>query len=283
MSPQPSNSSTVSRHSGTTKKRFLFDAHKVAAERFQNTNDGRKARHQSAKRRALLIELASFGNAVGQGACPSNKTLAKRLGWSNPTVVRFMKDLKTLGFVRNVGKSRFGGTMVRELTLNPPPMPSDSRNAMQSDSKPMPSDSRNAMQSDSKPMQSDTIAMQSPNDSPMQSPNDSRSAFELPIKISAHKDTCNDFGKTQTRLASLSPKVKTNGAGKENRETKQCQTCGDEYLVGATCSCPTTEKQTTPVRKIRECENCHGPTDGESVCNFCSDIVIFQGRAEEGQ
>ncbi|MGA7852979.1 MAG: helix-turn-helix domain-containing protein [Candidatus Acidiferrales bacterium] len=132
---QQLNSSTASRHVGmvSTKKRFLFDAHKVAAERFQNKTDGRKARHQAAKRRALLIELASFGNAVGQGACPSNKTLAKRLGWSEPTVERFMKDLKTLGFVRNTGKSRFGGTMVRELTLNPTPMPSDSGNAMPSD------------------------------------------------------------------------------------------------------------------------------------------------------
>ena len=201
MSPQPS-SSTVSRDSGmiSRKKRFLFDAHKVAAERFQNKTDGRKARHQAAKRRALLIELASFGNAVGQGACPSNKTLAKRLGWSEPTVERFMKDLKTLGFVRNTGKSRFGGTMVRELTLNPTPMPSDSGNAIPSDSKPMPSDS---------------IAMPSPNDGPMPSPNDGRSAFELPINISAHKASATASEKPKPVASLSSPSAQVKGAGKE--------------------------------------------------------------------
>ena len=243
MSPQPS-SSTVSRHVGmvSPKKRFLFDAHKLAAERFQDKNDGRKARHQAAKRRALLIELASFGNAVGLGACPSNKTLAKRLGWSEPTVERFMKDLKTLGFVQNKGKSRFGGTIVRELSLNPRPMPSDSSNAIPSDSEPMPSDS---------------IAMPSPNDGPMPSRNDGRSAFELPINISAHtvSATASEKPKPVASLSSPSAQVKTNpkGAGKE------------------------IQKPTRAVRNVTECENCQGPTDGESICFVCSDFVLGPG------
>ncbi len=156
--------------SDLTKKKFLFDAHKSPASRFEMPGDGRKAKHKAHFRRSLLLEYGSFADKFGRGACPSAKTLAARLGCSEKTVDRYTADLKQLGFVQNRGKSRFRGTMVRDLDLPP-----------------IGSDSQPSIPPDSTPTGSDSPPIGSANDPAMGSANDPLSAFDLPTNIPAHQ------------------------------------------------------------------------------------------------
>jgi len=155
-----------------SKKKFLFDAHKIDSVRFLLPDDGRKAKHKAAQRRALWLELASFGNCFGRDVFPSNKTLAKKLLWSEPTVERRMRELKDMGFVVNEGRShRFGGTMVRHLAV-----PSDSP----------------ALPSDTHALPSDSAPLPSANDGSLPSPNDGQSAQGTARKASAHEASVHD-------------------------------------------------------------------------------------------
>jgi hypothetical protein len=113
------------------KKKFLFDAHKAVAQAFEVNGDGRKKKHASGCRRALFVELASFADADGRGACPSYKTLANRLSYSESKVKRYIVDLTKLGFCVSRGKSKFGGTVIRDLML--PSIGSDSDQSGQID------------------------------------------------------------------------------------------------------------------------------------------------------
>jgi hypothetical protein len=114
------------------KKKFLFDAHKAVAQAFEVNGDGRKKKHASGCRRALFVELASFADADGRGACPSYKTLANRLSYSESKVKRYIADLTKLGFFVSRGKSKFGGTVIRDLML--PSIGSDTPQPTGSDS-----------------------------------------------------------------------------------------------------------------------------------------------------
>jgi hypothetical protein len=150
-----------------SKSAFLFDGHKVDSQQFLRPEDGRKARHKASKRRTLWLELASFGDAYGRSVFPSNKTLAERLLWSEPTVERFMRDLKKMGFVVNETRAHcFHSRMIRHLAL-----PSDSTN-----SAPLPSDSLSVPSVNDGSLPSHSSPLPSPNDGPLPSANDGVSA-----------------------------------------------------------------------------------------------------------
>ena len=147
-------------------KKFLFAAHKILAENFEMPDDGRKAKHKSACRRSLFMELASFADADGRGAWPSAKTLAKRLGQSERSVQRYLADLTKLGFCQSRGKSKFGGSAIRDLILpittdSTAPITTDSTAPITTDSTSITTDSL-PIPPDTSPIPPDTTGRKSP-------------------------------------------------------------------------------------------------------------------------
>jgi helix-turn-helix protein len=153
----------------TKPKRFLFAAGKHNASDFLLPTDTRKSKAQSGHRRALFLELAHFADADGRGAWPSAKTLAKKLGWGERTVRRYMADLMKLGFCTSRGKSKFGGSAIRDLTL------------------PIVPDSVPAIVPDSTSIVPDSPAIVPTNGTPIVPSNGSQPALDLPTKASAHQ------------------------------------------------------------------------------------------------
>jgi len=151
------------------KRKFLFAAHKCDSHLFEMADDGRKTKHASGCRRTLFMELASFADADGRGAWPSYKTLAKRLGYSESKIKRYITDLTKLGFCVTRGKSKFGGTVIRDLNL--PAIGSDTLAPIGSDTN-----------------QSGHIGLLSGHscDPPIGSSNDLQPALDLPTNVSAH-------------------------------------------------------------------------------------------------
>jgi hypothetical protein len=150
-------------------QKFLFTAGKLNASDFLLPTDTRKSKAQSGHRRALFLELAHFTNADGRGAWPSAKTLAKKLGWGERTVRRYMADLMKLGFCTSRGKSKFGGSAIRDLTL------------------PIVPDSLPPIVPDSTPIVPDSPAIVPTNGTPIVPSNGSQPALDLPTKASAHQ------------------------------------------------------------------------------------------------
>jgi hypothetical protein len=153
----------------TKPKKFLFAAGKLNASDFVLLTDTRKSKAQSGHRRSLFLELAHFADADGRGAWPSAKTLAKKLGWGERTVRRYMADLTKLGFCTSRGKSKFGGSAIRDLTI------------------PIVPDSPHPIVPDSTPIVPDPPAIVPTNGTPIVPSNGSQPALDLPTKASAHQ------------------------------------------------------------------------------------------------
>lgn len=93
------------------------DARKLSFERFQLPSDGREWKHVAGKRRAVYIELATYADADGTNACPSIESLQRIDGSSRRSIFRRLAELRELGLLVDVGKSKYQGTTVREIRL----------------------------------------------------------------------------------------------------------------------------------------------------------------------
>jgi hypothetical protein len=95
------------------------DARQLELEDFRLPTDGRKWKAVAKDRRAVFMELCTYADGDGSGACPGVKSLQRAIG-SKSSVIRRLGDLKQLGLVEDEGKSRYQGTTVRRVILDEP-------------------------------------------------------------------------------------------------------------------------------------------------------------------
>lgn len=101
----------------TRAVKAVRDARRFSFEDFRSPDDGRQWKSVAGQRRSYFIEIASYADSDGTNAFPSIESLQRILGDSRRTVFRRLAELKELGFIRDVGKSKYQGTTIREVLL----------------------------------------------------------------------------------------------------------------------------------------------------------------------
>ena len=106
---------TSKRKKSTT--RCLLDITDTPPSAFALPDDGRKATHLQMERKAVASQIARYANADGTQAYPSVATMMKATGRSRATIFRILKDLRTLGVLRDGDIHEFHKTRVRTLDV----------------------------------------------------------------------------------------------------------------------------------------------------------------------
>ncbi len=118
MSKIPENENLDNNELDPTRPvKAVRDARRFSFEDFRSPDDGRQWKSVAGQRRAYYLELSTYADGDGTNAFPSIRSLQRIFGDSRRTVFRRLADLKELGFIKDVGKSKFQGTTIREVLL----------------------------------------------------------------------------------------------------------------------------------------------------------------------
>jgi hypothetical protein len=96
----------------------IWNLRDVPPSAFRLPTDGRKCRAVCDRRRALVQQLASYGDEDGTNIWPGRKALAKALGISIREVGYLLADLAALEFLRNDGWHVSGNSVTRIRSLD---------------------------------------------------------------------------------------------------------------------------------------------------------------------
>lgn len=100
-----------------TATRCWLDLVDIPPQAFALPGDGRKSHSLQGERKSIALKLAKHAHSDGSNSYPSVKTIMAATGRSRATVFRLLKDLRTLGFLRDGTIHEFHKTRIRSLDI----------------------------------------------------------------------------------------------------------------------------------------------------------------------